>query len=187
MIFLLATTQPVSFDASNPYFRYSRCFFFTRSHRISRSRWIQPESAYYHYDASTNRVSSISPSQWTFEWTSGAWAIKSAGLGTYIGLSGTAANGTSLAAVSSPVTWDIWFDSVTPSNYRFVKMPLLFSYDERELTVAVAPHRLFVHNTTQNWDLADFGNSTPGTHVQTWARWSGVHQTWSITRGWNYF
>lgn len=97
--------------------------------------------------------------RWTFEWTSGAWAIKSAGLGTYIGLSGTAANGTSLAAVSSPVTWDIWFDSVNPSNYR-----------------------LFVHNTTQNWDLADFGNSTPGTHVQTWARWSGVHQTWSITQ-----
>jgi len=95
--------------------------------------------------------------RWTLEWTSGSWAIKSAGLGTYIGLDGAAANGTKLVAVSDVVTWDIWFDEVNPSNYRF-----------------------FVHNTIQNWDLTDYGNSTPGNPIQTWAEWKGIHQTWMI-------
>jgi len=96
--------------------------------------------------------------RWKMNWTSGGWTFQSAGLGLFIGLSGTAANGTKLEAVSTATPWDIWPDSVNSSNYR-----------------------IFVHNTIQNWDLADFGNATPGTPVQTWARWPGTHQTWSFT------
>jgi len=96
--------------------------------------------------------------KWTFTWVQGAWSIKSAGLGTYIGLAGAATNGTKLVAVASPVPWDIWFDTVNPTTYRF-----------------------FVHGTTQNWDLTNYGNSTPGMPIQTWARWTNLHQTWTIT------
>jgi len=98
--------------------------------------------------------------KWTFAWISGGWTIKSVGLDKYIGLAGgaAAANGTKLAAVTSPVPWDIWFDTANATTYRF-----------------------FVHGTTQNWDLSNYGNSTPGTPVQTWDRWAGLHQTWIIT------
>jgi len=95
--------------------------------------------------------------KWKFIWTDGAWAIQSAAVGTYIGLDGAAANGTNLVAVSNPVTWDIWFDALDTTTYR-----------------------ICVHDTVQNWDLAGYGNSTPGTHVQTWTRWKGLHQTWTI-------
>jgi len=94
---------------------------------------------------------------WKFQWTNLGWTIQNAAVGTYVGLNGPAANGTDLVAVASAVGWDIWPDSVNPAAYRF-----------------------FVHGTKENWDLTDFGNSTPGTPVQLWQKWSGSHQTWLV-------
>ena len=43
--------------------------------------------------------------------------------------------------------------------------------------------RIAVPNTTQNLNLADYGNSFDGNIVQLWERWGGENEVWSFQRG----
>lgn len=35
-------------------------------------------------------------------------------------------------------------------------------------------YSLFIHGTKLNIDLANYGNSTPGTPVELWSKWNGL-------------
>ncbi|KAF5376012.1 hypothetical protein D9757_008834 [Collybiopsis confluens] len=95
--------------------------------------------------------------QWNTLWAGNSWNIQSVETGFYLGFSGTAANGTNLTVSSTPTGWDIWHDEVNATNYR-----------------------IFAPNTTQNWDLFNFGSSVAGNPITLWQTWSGVHQTWNF-------
>ncbi|EPQ52998.1 ricin B-like lectin [Gloeophyllum trabeum ATCC 11539] len=85
----------------------------------------------------------------------GQWTFKSAGSGLYIGIEQQPGDGVPLVVAPSPFHWDVWPDEQDPSTFR-----------------------VFVPNTSQNWDLSDHGNSAPGTKVTLWGKWEGKNQTW---------
>ncbi|KAJ7437864.1 ricin B-like lectin [Mycena galericulata] len=96
---------------------------------------------------------------WTLTWTGDSWTFRSASSGLYLGLDGPPADGTHLVATSTPFQFDIWHDEKNTQNYR-----------------------IFVPNTSYNFDLYGDGDSTPGTPITLWYRWAGIHQTWSFER-----
>ncbi|KAF7986775.1 hypothetical protein HWV62_20376 [Athelia sp. TMB] len=106
--------------------------------------------------------------QWIFNNTQGAWTIKNVELGLYIAPgnlsnpSATPGNYTTLSASSTPFIWDIWHDEVNPAAYR-----------------------LFIPRTALNWDLTDFGNSTPGNPIQVFQKYTPgwKWQTWTVDAG----
>jgi len=95
--------------------------------------------------------------QWTFNWTGKSWTIHSASSNQYLGVEGTPTDGTRLVAVNDPFEWHIWRDEANQSTYR-----------------------IFVPFTSYNLDLTNWGDATPGTPVQLWFTWAGLHQTWKI-------
>nr|AEE98237.1 ricin B-like lectin [Macrolepiota procera] len=97
--------------------------------------------------------------QWTFNWTGKAWTLRSASSGSYLGIEGTPAGGTRLVAVNDPFEWHIWRDEANENAFR-----------------------IFVPFTNYNLDLSGYGDTTPGTPVQLWWTWEGLHQTWTIDR-----
>ncbi|KIK58577.1 carbohydrate-binding module family 13 protein [Collybiopsis luxurians FD-317 M1] len=95
--------------------------------------------------------------RWTTLWTGHSWNFQSVITGSYLGISGTAANGANLTVSTTPTDWDIWHDTVNVSNYR-----------------------IYIPNTAQNWDLWDFGNPVAGDPITLWQATTGVHQTWTF-------
>ncbi|KAJ7167596.1 ricin B-like lectin [Mycena filopes] len=100
------------------------------------------------------------PLLWMLTWTGHGWTFRSLSAGLYLGLAGNPADGTPIIATSSPFEFDIWHDEQNEANYR-----------------------IFVPNTSQNFDLYNDGNPTPGTPITLWAKWAGIHQTWKFERG----
>ncbi|KAL1721564.1 hypothetical protein EV715DRAFT_271180 [Schizophyllum commune] len=99
--------------------------------------------------------------QWTLDWAGDGWNFRSLSTGKYISLGGAdAANGARLVAETDPFTWHIWTDEEVEGAYR-----------------------IFVPDTHQNFDLYNYGDSTPGTPITTWYTWDGEHQTWQFDEG----
>ncbi|GAW04592.1 carbohydrate-binding module family 13 protein [Lentinula edodes] len=97
--------------------------------------------------------------QWTTLWSGESWNFQSVATGLYLGIVGTPGNGTNLTVASTPTAWDIWHDTVNETNYR-----------------------IFVPNTTVNWDLWGYGDATSGDPITLWGTWSGIHQTWRFVQ-----
>ncbi|KDQ49765.1 carbohydrate-binding module family 13 protein [Jaapia argillacea MUCL 33604] len=95
--------------------------------------------------------------KWFVERLNSGWTFRSLGSGSYIGIQGPPQDGTPLVATQEPTEWDIWPDEQDNSKYR-----------------------VFLPNTPLNWDLADHGNSAPGTLVTLWGKWEGKNQTWDF-------
>ncbi|KAJ3892008.1 putative mannanase [Lentinula edodes] len=98
--------------------------------------------------------------QWTTLWSGESWNFQSVATGLYLGIVGIPGNGTNLTVASTPTAWDIWHDTVNETNYR-----------------------IFVPNTTVNWDLWGYGDATSGDPITLWGTWSGIHQTWRFVQG----
>ncbi|KZP12731.1 carbohydrate-binding module family 13 protein [Athelia psychrophila] len=99
--------------------------------------------------------------KWIFAQSKGAWTIKSAAMDLYIAPNTTTpGNYSALQAIDTPFLWDIWHDEVNSNTYRF-----------------------FVNNTALNWDLAGYGNPTPGNTVQLFQKYTPgwTWQTWTVT------
>lgn len=98
---------------------------------------------------------------WITTWTGNSWTIRSSLSGLYVGLAGSAADGTRLIVSAAPFQWDIWHDTADPRTYR-----------------------IFVPNTHFNWDLSSHGSSAPNTPTTVWYTYEddAVHQTWTFDR-----
>ncbi|KAE9404205.1 putative mannanase [Gymnopus androsaceus JB14] len=86
--------------------------------------------------------------KWTTLWTGEAWNFQNALTGAYLGIAGTAQDGQNLTVSTTPTGWDIWHDTVNETNYR-----------------------VFIPNTSQNWDLYADGDATPGDPITLWGEW----------------
>ncbi|OAX34812.1 carbohydrate-binding module family 13 protein [Rhizopogon vinicolor AM-OR11-026] len=94
------------------------------------------------------------------------WYIKSAGSGQFLGMEGhinDIRDGTKVVAVSSPFRWNIEDSDIS----------------------GVQGIRILAHGTVFSVDLSDHGNSTEGTKVELWGRWTGPNQIWAVKqRNW---
>ncbi|ESK84072.1 carbohydrate-binding module family 13 protein [Moniliophthora roreri MCA 2997] len=96
---------------------------------------------------------------WTVVWAGNGWTFQSVSSNTFLGIEATPENGVPLIVKQEPTIWHIWHDQINSENYR-----------------------VYIPNTTQNWDLYDYGNKRPGDPVTLWTNWNGVHQTWKFER-----
>lgn len=94
--------------------------------------------------------------RWLFEATPTGWILKSVGANKFLGYA-SVSDGSLVIGTDEPQKWDIWPDDEYCYRYR-----------------------LYVHGTKYNWDLANYGSSTPGTPISLWPRWDGLHQLWCI-------
>lgn len=95
--------------------------------------------------------------QWELQRNDQGWTFKNKATGLYLSYEGEAQNGTVIVGLQQERAWDIWPDEE--------------NQDKRV-------HRIFVHNTTQNIDLSNHGDPTPGTPVTLWEKTRGKNQTW---------
>jgi len=97
--------------------------------------------------------------KWRLANSGSGWTLQNASTGSWLTVDGptsSAVDGTRVVAGSTQTIWDIWPDEDDPTV-----------------------HRLFIPNTRLNIDLSDYGNTTPGTPVQVWGKWSpGTNQCW---------
>ncbi|KAK0468610.1 ricin B lectin domain-containing protein [Armillaria novae-zelandiae] len=98
--------------------------------------------------------------QWVLTWTGRSWTFRSVSSNQYLGLEGSAGNGTKLLAVAQPFEWHIWHDETDQTTFR-----------------------VFAPNTTYNFDLWNYGDPVPGDPITLWTKWDGLHQTWRFERG----
>lgn len=55
--------------------------------------------------------------QWTLNWTGTGWTFRSVSAGSYLGISGTPADGLAVEAVTTAFEWDIW-RATDPNTFR---------------------------------------------------------------------
>ncbi|KAF9068740.1 hypothetical protein BDP27DRAFT_1326886 [Rhodocollybia butyracea] len=70
---------------------------------------------------------------------------------------GVVNNGTNLTVSSTAYAWDIVHDELNATDFR-----------------------IYSSNTTETWDLYNYGDPTPGDPITLWGAWAAIHQTWNF-------
>ncbi|KIJ97462.1 hypothetical protein K443DRAFT_681481 [Laccaria amethystina LaAM-08-1] len=73
-------------------------------------------------------------------WTGNSWTIRSSLSGLYVGLAGSAGNGTRLVVSAAPFQWDIWHDTADPRTYRIFVPYTHFNWISRTVEVQLSIH-----------------------------------------------
>ncbi|KAF9037429.1 hypothetical protein BDP27DRAFT_1348006 [Rhodocollybia butyracea] len=112
----------------------------------------------------------------------GTYMIENAKSGTVVDLSGTdntSIIGYPLTAAKTKKWSTIWtgenwnIQSVSTGSLHTLGISCI---DELNAT----DFRIYSSNTTETWDLYNYGDPTPGDPITLWGAWAAIHQTWNF-------